>query len=110
MYMDRYIFLLIGQLPRIDSMKEVLRHMRISRAKTAMHYRSNKAHEEDSVVKLMASSVVDFITEGMRSASDTLHGREMHHEGQNSAIQICTSPPTVAAAMGNQQNRGQVSD
>ena len=84
-------------------MKEVLRHMRISREKTSMHYRSNKAHEKESVVKLMATSVVSFVTEG-------IHSSEVYSEGQGSHVQICTSPPTVAAAMGNQQIRAQVSD
>ena len=85
-------------------MKEVLRHMRISREKTSTdHYRSNKAHEKESVVKLMATSVVSFVTEGM-------HGSEGYSEAQVSQVQICTSPPTVAAAMGNQQIRAQVSD
>ena len=91
-------------------MKEVLRHMRVRRERTAMHYRSNRAHGKDSVVKLMATSVVDFITEGMRSSSNAAHGSEVQSEGQEPHVQICTSPPTVAAAMGNQQIRGQVSD
>ena len=100
---------LTGQLPRIDSMKEVLRHMRISREKTAAHYRCSKA-EKESVVKVMATSVVAFITEGMRTSGDTFHSSEVHCEGQGPQIQSCTLPSTVAAAMGNQQIRGQVSD
>ena len=95
--------MLTGQLPKIDSMKEVLRHMRISREKSSTHYRSDKAHEKESVVKLIATSVVSFVTEG-------IHGNEVYSEAQVSHVQICTSPPTVAAAMGNQQIRAQVSD
>lgn len=84
-------------------MKEVLRHMRKSREKCATHERSSKTNDKDPLVKVMAKSVVDFLTEGMRSSHDTPHRDEMH-------IQTCTSPPIVAAAMGKQQIRGQVSN
>lgn len=89
------LFVPTGQLHKIDSMKEVLRHVRLSREKMSRHYKSSKSREKDSVVKLMAKSVVSFVTE-------EVHSSEVHSDT------VGVSPPTVAAAMGNQQIRAQV--
>ncbi len=92
-------------------MKEFLRNMRKSREKFAMQQRSNKTNEKDPLVKFMATSVVDFLTEGMRSSHDSPCQDEMHNkDGELHNTQTCTSPTTVAAAMGNQQLRGHVSN
>lgn len=99
---------LTGQLPRIDSMKEVLKQMRMRREKTSMHDRFNKANKKDSVVKLMATYVVDFITEEIGKANDVVQSSEAQIEQKGQEPGTCTSPPIVAAAMGNQQIRGQV--
>lgn len=100
---------LLGELPRIDSMKEFLRYMRRSREKFAMQQRSRKTNEKASLVKFMATSVVDFLTEGMKSFCTSPCQDEMSNKDNEHSTQACTSPPTVVAAMGNQQLRGQVS-
>jgi len=102
-------FVLLGELPRIDSMKEFLRYMRKSREKFAMHQRSRKTNEKVSLVKFMATSVVDFVTEGMNSFCTSPCQNEMPNKDNGHSTQTCSSPPTVVAAMGNQQLRGQVS-
>ena len=95
--------ILLGELPpRIDSVKEFLRNMRKSREKFAEQQRPNKTKEKDPLVKFMATSVVDFLTEGVGSSHDS-----SCQDGEH-VTQTCTSPTTVAAAMGNQQLRGQV--
>ena len=100
---------LLGDAPRIDSMKEFLRYMRKSREKFAVQKRSRKTNEKASLVKFMMTSVVDFLTEGMKSfcTSPCQDGRP--NKDNEHSTQTCTSPPTVVAAMGNQQLRGQVS-
>lgn len=100
---------LLGDLPRIDSMKEFLKYMRKSREKFAMQQRSSKTNEKASLVKFMATSVVDFLSEGMKSVCTSPYQDEMPSKDNEHSIQTCTSPPTVVAAMGNQQFRGQVS-
>ena len=100
---------LLGELPRIDSMKEFLKYMRKSREKFAMQQRSSKTTEKASLVKLMATSVVDFLTEGMKSFCTSPCQDEMPNKDNEHSTQTCASPPTVVAAMGNQQLRGQVS-
>ena len=105
-----FFFVLLGELPRIDSMKEFLRYIRKSREKFAMQQRSRKTNEKVSLVKFMATSVVDFLTEGMKSFCTSPCQNEMpNKDNEQTCTQTCTSPPTVVAAMGNQQLRGQVS-
>lgn len=96
--------------PRIDSMKEFFWNMRKSREKLAVQQRSNKTNEKEPLVKYMATSVVDFLTEGMGSSHDSPCQDEMHNKDGEHNTQTCTSPTTVAAAMGNQQLRAQVSN
>ena len=91
-----------GHLPKVDSMKEVLRHVRLARVKTSTQCRQSKVGGKDSVVKMMATNVISFIAEGMQS-------NEAHNEVQNTHVQFRSSPPAVAAAMGNQHIRAQVS-
>ena len=102
-------YVLLGELPRIDSMKEFLRYMRKSREKFAMQHRSRKTNEKASLVKFMVTSVVDFLTEGMKSFCTSPCQDGMPNKDTEHSTQTYTSPATVVAAMGNQQLRGQVS-
>lgn len=89
-----------GHPPKVDSVTGVLRHMRLVRGKTSSHFKVSKAHGKHSAMKMMAVNVVSFIAEGMQ-------GSDAHMEGTH--FQCSSSPPAVAAAMGNQHIRAQVS-
>lgn len=91
-----------GHPPKVDSMTGVLRHICLARGKTSSHLKVSKARGKHSAMKMMAVNVVSFIAEGMQ-------GSDAHIEAQGTHFQFCSSPPAVAAAMGNQHIRAQVS-
>ena len=102
------MLLLTGNTLRVDSVKEALKRMRARREKFTMHQRTNRAQEKHSIVKLMALSIVDFLAEGMRGGHDFAHREDAAKDNGVNNLQVSTSPPVIAAAMGNQQIRAQV--
>ena len=94
---------------KLETVKEALRRMRVRQERFAIHHgtkSSRNASKSSSVVKAMAASVVDFVTEGMKEDSET---PLCHLDTLSSSIQITTSPAVVSIAMGQQQIRAEAS-
>lgn len=91
----------------MDSVKEALQRMRVCREKFAVHHSKTNLRspqEASSLVEIMATSVVDFVTEGMKNSS-SLGFPDMPSVNP---IQITTEPQVVRRAMQHQQHRAEV--
>ena len=97
-----------GEKTKLDAVKEALRRMRQHRENFALHHGNTALEspgEASSLVKMLATSVVEFVTAGM-----TVSGPSGSHDDVTSlnATQITTEPSVVSGAMEHQQQRAEV--